>query len=89
MINGRLIKLGSSTMRRINSSSDIVPGLKPSLRAVGERHEKNSLAGRPASRPRSSSSVKRSLKYSRSVKLAPLRERASLAFRHVVQVRFQ
>ena len=87
--SGRRIRFGSSTIRRIRSSSDSVPGAKPSLRAVGERHEKMSLAARPSRSRRSSPAVKRSLKNSRSLKLVPVRERASLAVRHPVQVRFQ
>ena len=79
------MSLGSWSMSRIRSSSVRDPASKPRALKLGLFQEKTSDAGRAPRIPRSSASVKGSLKKSRSSSSAPPCERNSLALRQLDQ----
>ena len=82
---GRRIRRGSDAIRRRRSSGDAVALSRASLRAEGLRQEKMSAGGVSPSNWRSSSSVKLSLKKSRSSRVMPACESDAFTLRQVVQ----
>ena len=85
---GRRISRGSPAISCSFSSSLRASGSRPSFFTVGLLAENMAVAEDSAARARTSSSVSRSAKKSRSVTSTPACERASLTLRQVVQ-RFQ
>jgi hypothetical protein len=80
---GRRISRGSSAIMLMSSWSGICPRLSLNSRALGLAHENISSAELMAAKERTSSTVSRCEKKSRSSDSTPARERASLALRQV------
>lgn len=79
------MRRGSDAIRRSSSSGDTASLSRASLRAEGLRQEKMSAGEASPRRDRSSSSVKASLKKSRSSRAMPACESDAFTLRQVVQ----